>query len=268
MLAAPAMRLYRRALITGATSGIGAAFASELPRMTDLLLAGRDEQKLRSKRDALRRRGRTVETFAGDLTDERAVRELIGRADAFGVDLLVNNAGVGRFGRLIDNDPASERDAALLNVVAVLGLTRELLPGMIARAAAADRRAGLVIVSSTAAFSPVPYFATYAASKAFGLSLAEALAEETRGEPVDVLALCPGATRTDFAARSGFGRRSPPGAADPGAVARKALDALGDRTVLVTGPLGRAALRPCLAPRRIVTGTLARAMRRLKPSRF
>ncbi len=198
------MNLYRRALITGATSGIGAAFAEELPRTTNLLLAGRDAEKLKEKREALLRKGRKVETYAADLTDERAVQDLISRADDFGVDLLINNAGVGRFGRLIDNDPKSERGTAMLNVVAVVVLTRGLLPGMIERAREANRRGGVVIVSSTAAFSPVPYFATYAASKAFNLYFAEALAEEMRDDPVDVLALCPGATRTPFGARAGF----------------------------------------------------------------
>ncbi len=140
---------------------------------------------------------------------------------------MINNAGVGQFGRLVDNDPAAERDTAMLNVVAVVMLTRGLLPGMIERAAAARRRGGVVIVSSTAAFSPVPYFATYAASKAFNLYFAEALAEEMRDDPVDVLALCPGATRTAFGARAGFDGGPVPGAADPGAVAREALDVIG-----------------------------------------
>lgn len=255
------MNGYRRALITGANSGIGAAFAFELPQTTDLLLAGRDEEKLRSKRDELLLKGRTVETYAADLTDERAVQELIDRAGSFGVDLLINNAGVGRLGRFIDNNPASERETVMLNVVAVALLTRGILPGMIERALEANRRGGVVIVSSTAAFSPVPFFATYAASKAFNLYLAEALAEEMREEPVDVLALCPGATRTTFAARAGFDRGPVPGAADPGRVAKEALDALGNKTVQVTGLLSQATFGPFLVPRRIVTGALASAMR-------
>ncbi len=261
------MNLYRRAMITGATSGIGAAFASELPRTTDLLLAGRDKEKLEEKRDQLLRKGRSVETYAADLTDERAVQDLIARADDFGIDLLINNAGVGRFGRLIDNDPNSERETAMLNVVAVVLLTRGLLPGMIERAQEANRHGGVVIVSSTAAFAPVPFFATYAASKAFNLYFAEALAEEMRDDPVDVLALCPGATRTSFGARAGFDRGPLPGAADPSAVAKEALDALGNKTVHVSGLLGQATLGPFLVPRRIMTGALAAAMRYFNPPR-
>lgn len=261
------MNLYRRALITGATSGIGAAFASELPRATDLLLAGRNEEKLEEKRAELLRKGRSVETYAADLTDERAVQELIVRADGFGVDLLINNAGVGQYGRLVDNSADSERETAMLNVVAVVLLTRGLLPGMIARAERANRHGGVVIVSSTAAFSPVPFFATYAASKAFNLYFAEALAEEMHDDPIHVLALCPGATRTSFGARAGFDRGPVPGAADPGAVAREALDALGNKTVHVTGLLGQATLGPFLVPRRIMTGALAAAMRFFNPPR-
>ncbi len=261
------MNLYRRALITGATSGIGAAFASELPRTTDLLLCGRDEKKLEEARQHMLRKGRSVETHAADLTDERAVHDLIARADDFGVDLLINNAGVGQFGRLVDNDPESERDTAMLNVVAVVVLTRGLLQGMIERARSAGRPGGVVIVSSTAAFSPVPFFATYAASKAFNLYFAEALAEEMRDDPVDVLALCPGATRTAFGERAGFDRGPLPGAADPGSVAKEAMDALGHKTVHVTGLLSQATLGPFLVPRRIVTGALASAMRFFNPPR-
>ena len=261
------MNLYRRALITGATSGIGAAFAEELPRTTELLLAGRDAEKLKEKRETLLRKGRTVETYAADLTDERAVQDLIARADDFGVDLLINNAGVGRFGRLIDNDPASERDTAMLNVVAVVVLTRGVLPGMIERVREANRHGGVVIVSSTAAFSPVPFFATYAASKAFNLYFAEALAEEMRDDPVDILALCPGATRTSFGARAGFDSGPLPGAANPSTVAKEALDAIGNKTVHVTGLLSQATLGPFLVPRRIMTGALAAAMRFFNPPR-
>jgi short-subunit dehydrogenase len=94
-------------------------------------------------------------------------------------------------------------------------LSRRLLPGMIRRAEAGRRRAGLVIVSSNAAFVPVPRLAAYAASKAFDLSLAEALSAELAAEPVDVLALCPTATRTKFAARSGFGGGNLPGPKTP-----------------------------------------------------
>ena len=202
------MRNYRRALVTGATSGIGAAFAEELPVRTDLLLTGRDLQRLSQAAERLARPGRTIETHSADLTDVGARDRLVEHAEAFGVDLLVNNAGIGRLGRFLDNPADVERKTVLLNVVAVVDLTRRLLPGMLERARAGRRRAGLIVVSSTTAFAPVPFFATYAASKAFALQFTEALAEELCGEPIDVLALCPGATRTAFGRHAGSSGRA------------------------------------------------------------
>jgi len=254
------MRSYARALITGASSGIGRGFAEQLPAATHLLLTGRDTDRLAAVAARAARPGRTVETIAADLTREGDRDRLVDAAEAFGVELLVNNAGAGPFGRLLDNPPDADRDAALLNVVAVVDLTRRLLPGMLQRARAARRRAGMIVVSSTAAFAPVPHFATYAASKAFDLQFAEALAEELRGEPVDVLALCPGATRTDFGTRSGLSG-SVPGAADPGDVAAQGLAALGRQTVHVAGLLNQAALGPVVLPRRLISGAVGLAMR-------
>jgi hypothetical protein len=256
---------WRRALITGASSGIGTAFAAELPATTDLLLTGRDQQRLDALRERLDRPDRTVRVLAADLTTADGLDRVVDAAEAFGIDLLINNAGSGRFGAVLDNPIEDEIDTVRLNVVAVVALTRRLLPGMLARAADAGRRAGVVVVSSTAAFAPVPYFATYSASKAFDLHFTEALAEELKGAPVDVLALCPSATRTAFGARAGYGFGDLPGAADPRAVARDALDALGRRTVHVGGTVGRAALGPVVLPRRLMTGAIGMAMRFLVP---
>ena len=121
-----------------------------------------------------------------------------------------------------------------VNVVAVHELTRALLPGMIERAKQAGERAGLIIVSSVIGHLPMPYFATYAATKAFDLALAEGLAEELSQEPVDILALCPGATATDFQARAGAPNDMFDRAESSISVARKAMWALGRRRVLVS----------------------------------
>jgi hypothetical protein len=255
------MRSYRRALITGASSGIGAAFALELPANTDLLLTGRDEERLAQTAERVTRQGRTVETHKADLTDAGERDNLIEHAEAFGIDLLINNAGVGRLGRFLDNSVELERQTVLLNVVAVVDLTRRLLPGMLQRARAARRHAGIIVVSSTAAFAPVPFFATYAASKAFDLQFTEALAEELRGEPVDVLALCPGATRTTFGRTAGFQSGEVPGASEPRHVAAEGLAALGRDTVRVAGLLNQAAFAPVVLPRRLITGAVGVAMR-------
>jgi hypothetical protein len=252
---------YQRALITGATSGIGAAFADYLPETTELMLVGRNEDRLAKAKARLAVDGRRVETVPCDLADEAAVGDLIERADRFGVDLLINNAGVGHLGRIIDNPAAAERETVMVNVAAVVALTRGLLPGMIMRARRDGRRAGVIIVSSTAAFAPVPYFGVYAASKVFELYFAEALTEELAAEPAHILALCPGATRTEFGSRAGFEGGALPGAADPADVAREAMMALGRRPVHTTGLISQAAFGPLLASRRLVTGVLGMAMR-------
>lgn len=255
------MRKFQRALITGATSGIGAAFADQLSPTTDLLLPGRDESRLAAAAARLARPRRVVETMPADLADPAAVDALVTRADALGIDLLINNAGLGPVGPFVDNDAELERATVMVNVVAMVTLTRRLLPGMLRRARESHSRAGLIIVASTAAFSPVPYFATYAASKAFDLNFAEALAEELRREPIDVVALCPGPTRTAFGTGAGFEWASLPGAADPAAVARAGLDGLGRGTVRVSSALGQAAFTPVVWPRRVLTGAIGAAMR-------
>ncbi|MCP5365165.1 MAG: SDR family NAD(P)-dependent oxidoreductase [Hyphomicrobiales bacterium] len=260
------MRSYQRALITGATSGIGAAFASELSVHTDLLLTGRNNTRLEHARQRHARPQRLVRTVMADLTQGHDLDAVVGEAEAFGLDLLINNAGAGTLGRVIDNALDAELDAVRLNVTAVVALTRRLLPGMLARARNRGRRAGLIIVSSTAAFVPVPFLATYGASKAFELHFAEALAEELRGEPVDVLVLCPGATRTDFALRAGFHSGPIPGARDPRYVAREALLAIGRETVHISGTLSAATFSPAVFPRRALTGALGLAMRILGPN--
>jgi len=239
------------ALITGASSGIGQAFAEVLPRTTDLLLTGRDRARLEALAGRLARSGRRVDAVVADLATDQGRHAVIEQAEVAGIDLLVNNAGIGLLGRVIDHAPEAERATVELNVTTPLVLTRALLPGMLERARAARRRAGVVFVSSEAAFAPVPYFASYAASKAFDLVFAESIAEELRAEPVDVLALCPGATRTAFGRRAGFSTNSLPGAADPRDVAREGLQALGRHRVVVPGLARRAAFAPITIPRRL-----------------
>ncbi len=256
------MQQYRMALVTGATSGIGAAFAEALPRETGLLLTGRDRAALDALAMKLTGEGRTVETHAADLAVEADRVELIGRAEALGVDLLINNAGLGVFGPVARNALDREMEMVAVNVTAVVHLTRALLPGMAARTQSEGGRAGLIIVSSVAAFTPVPLLATYAATKTFELSFGEALADEMKDTSVDVLVLCPGATRTKFFDRAGMAEM--PGRAElPGPVARKALRALGRERVLVSQPPARAALLLATARRRLMVAGAGRVMRRI-----
>lgn len=253
---------YRCALITGASSGIGEAFARALPRSTSLLLTGRDRSRLSRLAGELANGERNVRSIAADLATPEGRQAVIAFADGQPVDLLVNNAGIASLGPVAENPPERESEMAQLNVVAPVELTRALLPGLLARGAA-GRRGGLIFVASAAAFMPVPLFATYAATKAFLLHYAEALAEELSGSPVDVLALCPGATRTRFFERANIGRANLPQMHDAERVAREGLQALGRRVVHVVGPannLATAAAR--FLPRRFVAAAAERAMRR------
>ena len=231
---------YRCALITGASSGIGEAFARILPAETDLLLTGRDAERLAALRDDLAAEGRRIEVLAADLTRAAEQDRLIAAAQDLPVDLLVNNAGLGQLGHFVDNPPAREREMVELNCVAPVVVTRALLPAMLERARAGRTRAGLIVVASTAAFLPLPRLATYAATKAFDLYFAEGLAGELADEPADVLALCPGATRTRFFERANFDGRPLGPAYKPERVARDAMAALGRRSVLVVGGANRA----------------------------
>ncbi len=253
---------YRCALITGASSGIGEAFARALPRSTSLLLTGRDRGKLTHLAGELANAERTVRSIAADLATPEGRKAVIAFAEDQGIDLLINNAGIGQLGPVIDNPPERESEMAHVNMVAPVELTRALLPGMLKRAGD-GRRAGVVFVASAAAFMPIPLFATYAASKAFLLHYAEALAEELAQEPVDVLALCPGATQTRFFARANVAPGGVPTTHEAERVAREGLQALGHRVVHVVGPtnyLATAAAR--FLPRLFVAAAAGRAMRR------
>lgn len=179
------------AVITGASSGLGAIFADQLAqRGMSLVLAGRDEARLNA---VARRVGQQVELVVGDLGTQADVGALVARLDGREVDVLVNNAGFGTYGPFAEVDAGREHELVAVNVDALVRLTHAVLPGMLAR-----RRGGILNVASTIAFQPGPYQATYGASKAFVLSLSQALWAETRGTGVTVTALCPGPTRTGF----------------------------------------------------------------------
>lgn len=226
---------HQAALVTGASSGIGEAVARLLPATTDLLLTGRQEAPLRALVTGLARPGRRVEYLLADLGRTDEVGRVVAAAEAFGIDLLVNNAGLGCFGEIAANDPAREAEMVLVNVVAPTVLTNALLPGMLKRAEASGRRAGVITVASVVGYFPVPRMATYAATKAFDLMYSLALADEMRGRPIDILALCPGSTATRFGERAGS-RAALAGAGHSAEkVAAAGLAALGRRDVIVVG---------------------------------
>jgi uncharacterized protein len=201
------------ALITGASAGIGREFARQLAgRAHSLILVARREEKLSELRDELRQQypNLTVRIRKTDLADLAQLKELMGWLDheKIDVDLLINNAGLGDVGPFATSDPIRNEQIALVNMVALTSLTRHLLPQMIAR-----KRGGILNVSSSAGFLPIPSFAIYAATKAYVTSFSEALRAELRGTGVSVCALCPGPVHTEFqevAKRSGGQREGGP----------------------------------------------------------
>jgi len=205
--------MRKTALITGASSGIGAEFARHLAPEYDLLLVARSGDRLAALRSQLAsvQPDGVFRLQVADLATPAGVQAVIDRIrdDSVVVELLVNNAGVGSHGAFITEDPAAVLAQIHLNCLSLVSLTRALLPAMV------DRGSGGVInVASTAAFQPTPTMAVYGATKAFVLSFTEALAVETRHTGVDVLALCPGATETGFFAATGHnflttGRQTP-----------------------------------------------------------
>ncbi|MEM6490982.1 MAG: SDR family NAD(P)-dependent oxidoreductase [Pseudomonadota bacterium] len=258
------MPRWSRIVVTGATSGVGEAFARLAPADAALLLSGRDTAKLAALAGELGG-ARTVETIAADLSVAEGRAALIDAAAAFEPDLLINNAGFGVYGQALDNPIDGEIGMVETNARAPIELTRALAPAMIAKARDGRGRAGVVFVSSIVAFAPFPRYATYAATKAFINSYAEALAEEQRDEPIDILALCPGATRTAFHARSGNAFDGPMDSAER--VAREGYAAIGRRVVHVVNPRNKLVAGVIgNAPRSLMTRAIGAAMRRRRPA--
>ena len=201
------------AVITGASAGIGREFARQLAgRGRSLILVARREQKLNELREDLKQQhpNLTVHIRKADLADPTQLKELVAwlEREKIDVDLLINNAGLGDLGPFATSDPIRNEQMTLVNVVALTSLTRHLLPQMIAR-----KRGGILNVSSSAGFLPIPNFAVYAATKAYVTSFSEALRAELHGTGVSVCALCPGPVHTEFlevAKRPGGWRESGP----------------------------------------------------------
>ncbi len=191
----------KTALITGASSGIGYELSKLLAADgTNLVLVARSEQRLNEiASDLAQAYGVRVAVLAKDLSDPAAPGEIAAalQAQSIGVDILVNNAGFGTSGPFAQVDWDEESRMLQVNMVSLTHLTKLFLPGMI------ERRSGRILnVGSTGSFAPGPLMAAYCATKAYVLSLSEAISEEVRGTGVSVTALCPGVTRTGFQARA------------------------------------------------------------------
>ncbi|HEV2187594.1 MAG TPA: SDR family oxidoreductase [Stellaceae bacterium] len=189
------------ALITGASSGIGAALAREFARHGhDLVLSARRVAPMETLAEELRRSGAAVTIIPADLAEPGAAVALVREIAAAGIEIevLVNNAGLGAIGPFAQIDPARDAEILQVNIVALTELTRALLPQMLTR-----KHGKIVLVASTASFLPCPNMAVYAASKAYVRSFGEALAQEIVGSGVGVNVLCPGATETEFSEVAG-----------------------------------------------------------------
>lgn len=233
-----------RALVTGASSGIGEAFAEHLARRGhNLTIVARRADRLESLAKRLEQsHGVEVEVFPADLSQAGELRSVEDKlASDPDLALLVNNAGFGTAGRLAELPADGEESEIQLNVLALVRLTRAALPGMLTRG-----RGGIINVSSMASFSPAPYMATYAATKAFVNSFTEGVAEEVAGSGVELQALCPGFTRTEFQDTADV---------DPGAIPKMAWMEAGEVVEASLSGLerGKLVVVPGLANRLAVT---------------
>lgn len=250
-------------LITGASSGIGKEFARQLAEEGhNLVLVARSEDKLRKLCDELRKRHNiTAHYVAVDLIDFEADERLFKETESNGmeVDWLINNAGFGSMGDFAELDLEKELEMINLNISALVALTHRYLKKM------RERRSGTIInLSSAAAFQPIPFMATYAATKAFVSSFSEAIAEENRPFGIKVMALCPGPVETNFFEASNIKERmnaKPPQTAEE--VVETALGAIGKgRSKIVSGWANYlVATAVNFVPNSLITKVIARPLR-------
>ena len=250
-------------LITGASRGIGAAFARRLAAEGKaLILTARDGAALEALRQELEaRHAIAVHTLIEDLTRPDAARAIHAECQRrpWRVTMLINNAGFGRFGAFTRHDAETYEAMIRVNTLAPVELARLFLPDLLQQG-----RGAIINVASTAAFQPTPYLAVYGATKAFLLSFSEALAAECAGSGVQVLALCPGPTRTAFFDAAGlpdFATASTATVQSAEAVVDEALRALRQgRYRIVTGKTNRLLL---LASRLLPGGLTLKLSRRV-----
>lgn len=225
------------ALITGASMGIGEAFAKQLAaKGYDLILVARSTDKLDAIADKLtQQHGITAQVITVDLTEPAACQTVFEKVQAAGqdVELLVNNAGFGDYGEFGQTDHTKQTMMVQLNVQALMELTHLFLPGMQAR-----KSGSIINVASIAAFQSMPYLSVYAATKAFVLSFSTALWAETKEQGITVQCLCPGPTESNFAAFSGLdaalgNNPNAPKIATAESVVEESLQALAQRKAVV-----------------------------------
>jgi hypothetical protein len=244
------------ALVTGASSGIGEEFARQLGALGfNLVITARRADRLeRLAAEIGAQRGVDVRPVMADLSGMDFLPALRSATHGLEIGLLVNNAGFSIFGEFLDNDLDRELQLLHVNCRAALVLAHEYGKDMAAR-----RRGGIIFVSSIAGFTPCPHWTHYGVSKAYLLRLAECLADEFKEAHVDVMALCPGGTNTEFQQVGGADSRRGPllarlafGSHNPSQVVSTGLNNLGRRTVVIPGRLNQFMVRGMgLLPRQV-----------------
>jgi hypothetical protein len=257
----------RAAVVTGASSGIGAEIARELHGLGhQVVLVARSAGKLQQLASEL---GAGAHPLAADLSDRDARAQLLDRVTALGLtaDVLINNAGLSTLGPVAASDPDAEINMIEVDVVAVADLCSRFLPGMVERG-----RGAVLNVASTAAFQPLPGQAAYAAGKAFVLSYTQSLAGELRRTGVSATALCPGPVDTGFGETAGFSKEEAEGAlpsfmwVDAPRVAKAAVEGMArGRLVVIPGAANRvASVFAQMTPRSMLVPLLAKSHPGLK----
>lgn len=247
------------ALVTGASSGIGDAFARLLAqRGLDLLLVARRTQRLEAlARELQEAHGCRVSICTADLADPAAIERVVEAARDLDVGLLVSNAGFGLKGPHQHNDPARMAAMLQLNCGAPMQLCHRFIPHLLERG-----RGGIILTSSVEGLMGMPFSTPYSATKGFVNNLGEGLWGELSPRGIDVLTLCPSSTDTEAHALQGIDSATLEGMMSPVAVACEALERLRDGPILVSGEHNRAMFDAMLGmPRREALLQMAEAMR-------
>lgn len=219
------------ALITGASAGLGACYAQQLAAQgIHLILVARRGDRLEALAGTLRESFQVdVRCLPLDLLAEDAVGRIVEATSGIELGLFINNAGFGWKGDFLDADPQRLRAMVRLNCEVVTLLSHALLPAMVAR-----KRGGMIVLASVAAYLPTPFMGVYGATKGFDLLFSESLAVEMREHGVDVLAVSPGTTDTEFHRVAG-GAVTFASMADPDHVVAQSLRLLGRRISFIHG---------------------------------
>jgi uncharacterized protein len=249
------------AVVTGASAGLGEHFARQLAHKGfHLLLVARRAERLDAlARELEEKHGCEVRCLALDLADGDALDRLDRACEGLEVGLFVDNAGFGYMGRLVDQDPERLKAMVHLNCTVTLLAAQRFARRFLARG-----RGGIIVSASLAGFQSTPNMTAYGASKGFDLLFAEGLAQELHGTGVDVLALCPGSTSTEFGQVAGS-KGGTTGSMKPEPVVAEALRALGKKHVVVTGAANKlvAHFVGRVLPRRFVAKMSGKAIGRM-----